>query len=171
MGTLLFLVMPGCQAWFTKGGAPAVLVTNITPLEATAFEQRLQVDLRIQNPNDYDLIMTGIDFTLSGNGKRLARVLGNQEVTIPRLSDAVISVRTSTSTFDLIRQFMSFSQKQDLTYDISCVLHSKDGRLPFDYSGLLLEQGQPTSFPLGCHVSPVASSLRPRMVCHSHDMI
>jgi len=141
MGTLLLLFLACCASWFTKGELPDVLVTNITPLEATAFEQRLQIDLRIRNPNDFDLMMTGIDFKLNVNGKPLARGLGNQEVTIPRLSDAVISVQTSTSTFDLIRQFMGFARKHDLSYDISGVLHSKDGRLPFDNSGLLLEHG------------------------------
>ncbi len=125
-----------------KGEPPEVLVTNITPLEATAFEQRLQVDLRIRNPNDFDLLVTGIDFKLNVNGKRLARGLGNKDVTVPRLSDAVVSVQTSTSTFDVIRQVMGFSQKQEVAYDISGVLHLKDGRLPFDNSGTLLEKGQ-----------------------------
>lgn len=139
---LAILVLAGCASWFMKGEPPEVLVTNITPLDATAFEQRLQVDLRIRNPNDFDLNMTGVDFTLNLNGKRLVRGLGNKEVTIPRLSDAVVSIQTSTSTFDIIRQFLSLSEKQDLAYDISGVLHSRDGRLPFNNSGVLLEQGQ-----------------------------
>ena len=136
------LLSAGCASWFMKGEPPDVLVTNITPLEATAFEQRLQVDLRIRNPNDFDLAVTGIDFTLTVNGTRLARGLGNKEIMIPRLSDAVLSVQTSTSTFDIIRQVMGLSRKQDLAYDISGVLHSRDGRLPFTNSGILLEQGQ-----------------------------
>jgi LEA14-like dessication related protein len=142
MGTLGLLLLAGCASWFIKGEPPDVLVANITPLDATPFEQRLQVDLRIRNPNDFDLLVTGIDFKLSVNGKRLARGLGNKDLTIPRLSDAVLSVQTTTSTFDIIRQVMSLSEKQDLSYEISGVLHSKDGRLPFDNSGTLLEQGQ-----------------------------
>ena len=143
-GVLLLLLLSGCASWFIKREPPDVLVTNMTMLDATAFEQRLQMDLRIRNPNDSDLAVTGIDFTLSVNGKRMARGLGNQEVTIPRLSDVVISVYTSTSTFDIIRQILSVWQQQDLAYEISGVFHSKDGRLPFDNSGVLLEQGQLT---------------------------
>src|SRR6185295_18373503 len=45
----LFVATVGCASWLMKGEPPEVLVTNITPLEATAFEQRLQVDLRIRN--------------------------------------------------------------------------------------------------------------------------
>jgi LEA14-like dessication related protein len=143
----LLAAVVGCAAWFVKGEPPEVLVTNITPLEGTAFEQRLQVDLRIRNPNDFDLLLTGIDFTLNLNGKRLARGLGNTAITVPRLSDAVVSVQTSTSTLDVVRQLLSFSQTQDLSYDITGRLHLKDGHLPFDTSGILLEKGQLSGAP------------------------
>jgi LEA14-like dessication related protein len=143
----LLVATSGCASWFIKGEPPEVLVTNVTPLEATAFEQRLQVDLRIRNPNDFDLLVTGIDFTLNLNGKRLARGLSNKDVTVPRLSDAVVSVQTSASTFDMVRQLLSLSQKQDLSYDITGLLHLKDGRLPFDNSGILLEKGQLSGSP------------------------
>jgi LEA14-like dessication related protein len=143
----LLVATSGCASWFNKGEPPEVLVTNVTPLEATAFEQRLQVDLRIRNPNDFDLLVTGIDFTLNLNGKRLARGLSNKDVTVPRLSDAVVSVQTSTSTFDMVRQLLSFSQKQDLSYDIAGLLHLKDGRLPFNNSGILFEKGQFSGSP------------------------
>jgi len=147
LACILLVAIVGCASWFMKGESPEVLVTNVTPLEGTAFEQRLQVDLRIRNPNDFDLPVTGIDFTLNLNGKRLARGLGNTAITIPRLSEAVVSVQTSTSTFDVVRQLLSFSQTQDLSYDITGWLHLKDVRLPFDNSGILLEKGQLSGVP------------------------
>jgi LEA14-like dessication related protein len=124
-----------------KGEPPEVLVINVTPMEASAFEQRVQIDLRIGNPNDFDLSVTGIDFRLDLNGNRLARGLGNKELVVPRLSEAVTSVETSTSTLQVFRQFLSFSNDQPLTYRISGVLHTKDGRLSFENSGVLLEKG------------------------------
>jgi LEA14-like dessication related protein len=146
-GLVCILTGVGCASWFMKGERPDVLVANVTPLESTAFEQRLQVDLRIRNPNDFDLHVTGIDFTLDLNGKRLARGLGNKELTVPRLSDAVLTVQTSASTFDIVRQVLSVSQKQELAYNISGVLYSQDGRLSFDSSGLLFEKGQLAGSP------------------------
>jgi LEA14-like dessication related protein len=138
---VLGLLLPGCAAWFIKGEPPEVLVTNVTPLDATMFEERLRVDLRVRNPNDFDYHLTGIDFMLNLNGKRLARGLGSKEVTIPRLGDAVLTVDTSTSTLDIVRQLLQLSQKQDLTYDIKGVLHGTEGRLPFTNSGTLVEPG------------------------------
>ena len=140
-GLWVALALPGCASWFMKGESPEVLVTNVTPLEASAFEQRLQVDLRIRNPNDFDLTVTGIDCRLDLNGNRLARGLGNKELVVPRLSDAVTSVETSTSTLQVVRQFLSFSNDQPLSYHVTGVLYTKEGRLPFENSGVLLEKG------------------------------
>ena len=111
------------------------------------LEQRLQVDLRIRNPNDFDLAVTGIDFKLDLNGNRLARGLGNKELVVPRLSDAVTSVETSTSTLQVVRQLLSFSGNQPLTYHLTGVVHTKAGRLPFDNSGVLLDTGAVSSSP------------------------
>ncbi|HSA61314.1 MAG TPA: LEA type 2 family protein [Nitrospiraceae bacterium] len=115
-------------------------MTNVTPLENTPFEQRLQVDLRVRNPNDFDLQVTGLDFRLELNGKRLARGLSNKEFTVPRLSDAVVPVETSTSTLDVVRQVLGLRKTQELAYRISGVFYLKDGRLPFDNTGVLVEK-------------------------------
>ena len=138
-----------------RGEPPEVIVTNITPLETTAFEQRMKVDLRISNPNDYDLRVTGMDFKLDVNGKQLARGLSNKELVVPRLATAVTSVETSTTTFDLIRQAFGMSHKQELAYEIKGVLHLSDGHLPFENSGTVLEKGPlPGSSPSSTSPSP-----------------
>lgn len=143
---LLFMVtlaaLSGCASWFAKGEIPDVLLTNITPLDSTPFEQRLKIDLRVRNPNDYELQVTGIDIRLDLNGKRLARGLGNQAFTVPRLSDSVVTIETTTSTLDVVRQVLGLRTVQALSYEISGVLHLKDGRLPFDNSGVLVEKGE-----------------------------
>lgn len=134
-------ILAGCASWFVHGEPPEVLVTDVTPLDSTAFEQRLKVDLRIRNPNDADLDVTGMDFRLELNGKRLARGLSNKSFTVPRLGETVSSVETSTSTFDLVRQALGLRTIQEVTYAISGVLHLKSGTLPFDNSGVLVGKG------------------------------
>ena len=145
------LLFPGCASWFIKGEPPEVLVTNVTPLDATLFEQRLRVDLRVRN---FDYHLTGIDFTLNLNGKRLARGLGSKEVTIPRLGDTVMTIDTTTSTLDIVRQLFALSQKQELAYDIKGVLHSTEGRLPFTNAGTLVEPGTFSGSSADSHAIP-----------------
>lgn len=147
-------LLAGCASWFIKGEAPEVLVTNVTPLDATIFEQRLRVDLRVRNPNDFDYHLTGIDFTLNLNGKRLARGLGGKELTIPRLGDTVMTIDTSTSTLDIVRQLLQLSQKQELTYEINGVLHGTEGRLPFTNTGTLVEPGMFSGSPTDSSTTP-----------------
>ena len=148
------LLFSGCASWFIKGEPPEVLVTNVTPLDATLFEQRLRVDLRVRNPNDFDYHLTGIDFTLNLNGKRLVRGLGSKEVTIPRLGDTVMTIDTTTSTLDIVRQLLNLSQKQELAYDIKGVLHSTEGRLPFTNAGTLVEPGMFSGSSADSHATP-----------------
>ncbi len=109
------------------------------PLESTIFEQHLRVDLRVRNPNDFDLKVTGLDFTLDLNGQRLARGLTSQTLTIPRLGDAMMAVETSTSTLDVVRQLLNLGQRQDLSYQLKGVLHLQGSRLPFEHEGVLID--------------------------------
>lgn len=137
---ILFLI--GCTSiaeLTVQPESPEVLLVNITPLDATMFEQRLQVDLRVRNPNDFDLEVTGLDFTLHLNDQRLARGLTNKASTIPRLGDSVISVETTTSTLDVIRQLLQLSQRQEVAYQVDGFLYVQGSRLPFKNKGVLLE--------------------------------
>jgi LEA14-like dessication related protein len=147
LSKLLFVLailaaLSGCASWFLRGEIPDVLVANITPLDSTPFEQRLKIDLRVRNPNDYELQVTGMDILLDLNGKRLARGLGNQAFAVPRLSDRVVTIETTTSTLDVVRQVLGLRKVQALRYEISGVLYLKDGRLPFENSGVLVEKGE-----------------------------
>jgi LEA14-like dessication related protein len=137
---ILFLI--GCtslKASSVQPEAPEVLLVNITSLDTTMFEQRLQVDLRVRNPNEFDLEVTGLDFTLHLNDQRLARGLTNKASTIPRLGDSVISVETTTSTLDVVRQLLNLSQRQDVTYQVQGVLYAQGTRLPFENKGVLID--------------------------------
>ena len=144
----LALLAPGCATLMLDAEPPDVLVTNITPLEATLFEQQLKVDIRVRNPNPFELNVTGLDFTLNLNEKRLARGLANEAVTIPRLGDAILSVNTTTSTLEVMRQLLSLHEQQDMKYQITGILHLDGTRLPFDSEGVIFDATQlPSSEP------------------------
>ncbi|TFG62619.1 MAG: hypothetical protein E4H32_05585 [Nitrospirales bacterium] len=139
------LLLTSCQSMTPvalQSESPEVLLVNIIPLDTTMFEQRLKVDLRVRNPNDFDLEVTGLDFTLHLNEQRLARGLTNTALTIPRLGDAVFSVETTTSTLDVVRQLLNFRQDQNQTYQVSGVVHVQGIRLPFENKGVLMDASQ-----------------------------
>ena len=140
----LFLFCPllfttSCASLLFHAEPPEVLVSNVKPLGGTLFEQRVQVDLRVKNPNDFPLEVTGLDFTLHLNHKKITRGLANQAVTIPKLGEAVISVDTTTSTLDMLNQLLHLTKGQNLSYQVNGVLHVQDIPLPFDNEGVLLD--------------------------------
>lgn len=121
---------------------PDVYVIDIVPLESTAFEQRMRVDLRIRNPNNFAFAVDGVRFVLELNGTRFARGLGNDRVTVPRLGEAQISVITTTTLMDWVRQFAVLARPgpKDVDYHVEGRFFLADdlfGHVDFESSGNL----------------------------------
>ena len=126
------LLLSGCASLrHLKIEPPAVSLVNIVPLSATFFEQRLRVDLRVQNPNDFNLNLAGLDFRLKVNGSDLATGLANDLVVIPHLGESIVSVTVTTTAVAWLRQLRMLAATQELKYDLTGHLHlSHAGRLP-----------------------------------------
>lgn len=140
------LSISGCVTAFSAMEAPEVNVINIVPLPAEGvFEQRAQVDLRIINPNDFALHISGLSFKLDINDSRFARGVSNRSVTVPRLGEARTTVVLTTSVIDLLRQVMTLDEHRNLTYAIRGKLYLGGTRthgLPFRHAGVLLQGPQ-----------------------------
>lgn len=106
LGVLAFL--GGCAGFRHEEVAPPdVELVNLVLQDATLFEQKLRIDLRIINPNDFDLPLDGLVFDLRVNGDRVARGTSSDSVTIPRLGDDVVHVETHTSSVAILRQMLN----------------------------------------------------------------
>lgn len=127
----------GCAS--LPGGleAPEVSLVGLEPLPSESLEQRFDVRLRVMNPNDRTLSIDGVDFTLEVNGSRLTRGLTNEEVTIPRLSEAVVSVTATTTVLDLVRQVLSAADAETVSYELHgrVFLADSPGWLSFSRTG------------------------------------
>jgi len=116
---------------------PEVSLVGLEPLPGGSLEQRFAVELRVLNPNERELRVDGIDFTLAVNGSRLTRGVSSQEVTIPRLGEALLTVTATTTVFDLLRQAMNAADATELTYELHGRVFVADSpaRLRFSRSG------------------------------------
>lgn len=84
--------------------SPKVTVSNISMQGATLFEQQFVVTLRVNNPNNSALPITGLRYQLALNGNEFAEGATASEVSIPALGEALVDVTLTTSTFNLMRQ-------------------------------------------------------------------
>ena len=98
--------------------SPQVRVVNLELQESTVFEQRFRIDLRIGNPNDFDLPLDGLTFDLEVNGEDFARGFSNESVTVPRLGEATLSVTASTTLIEVVQQMRLLAERGDLTYRV-----------------------------------------------------
>ena len=122
--------MLGCASLLANVEPPEVGVINLTPLEAEGmFEQRARVELRITNPNDFDLHITGLSFQLDFNDRRFTRGVSNESFSVPRLGEAKTSLVVTTSMLDLLRQGMALDRQQKTSYTISGKVYLGNARM------------------------------------------
>ncbi len=137
MGLVALLALAACTR---LGGAepPQVHLTDIRLLPGGLLEQRFQVDLRLGNPNDFDLELDGLTFEVELNDMPFARGLSNQSVTVPRLGEAQLRVVASTTLIDVVQQMLVLGERSDLSYRIAGVVYLRGmttRKLPYETSG------------------------------------
>lgn len=98
-GFLLVLVVliSGCQTLSPQFETPSVSVTSIKTLPAAGFSQPFEVGLKITNPNNSELSLTGISYQLSIEGHKLAEGASNQVPVVPAFGEADFKVKVSTN--------------------------------------------------------------------------
>lgn len=144
----LLAVLGGLLA---AGGCASVSSLETPELQLTSFrvleheqdslEQRFAVGLRVINPNNRDIDIEGLDFSLDLNGRRLARGVSDRGFMLPRLGEAETTVVVTTSLLDVLRQAVQLGTRDEaLDYRLRGRLHLGGvflRSIPFDRSGKL----------------------------------
>jgi hypothetical protein len=99
------LLMFGCAALGSRDPLQ-VTVAGIEPLQGQGLEMRMNVKLRIQNPNDTPLTYNGVALQLDVQGRTFATGVSDASGSVPRFGETVISVPVTISAFRMVRQAM-----------------------------------------------------------------
>lgn len=135
---LLTLLLTGCAALLSKPQSPQVTLANIQLVDMGLLEQRYRMDLRMLNPNNFALPISGMSYDLAINGKVFARGVSRQEVNLPAFGEDILQIDVVSDLSKLI------SQLNDLGGDNRIVRYSVAGsvavmnrslRLPFKHEG------------------------------------
>ena len=127
---------------------PNLSVIGIQVEEATVLEQKYRIRVRIQNPNDYDLAITGMKYDLELNGRPFLKGVNGETLVVPRYGEVTTEVGGVSTIFSFVRQIeaLQAGAGEALTYDLSGKLSLQDRlfQLPFQYQGRL-ELPQPAA--------------------------
>ena len=111
--SLLLLSLNAC-ALFPNRDPVNINVVGLEPLPSQELEVRFAIKLRVQNPNETAIDYNGIALDLEVNGHSLASGVSDQSGSIPRFSEAIVTVPVSVSAFSVLRQTLGLSQTQSL---------------------------------------------------------
>ncbi len=119
---------------------PKVSIANIAPKDFSIFEQRFDVQLRIQNPNDADLSIKGLRCEIELNDKEFGSGMSGQKVTVPRFGSEVINVEVITGLGSFLKQAQSLNSSggTKLRYRLKGTAFAESPgtfKVPFDETG------------------------------------
>jgi LEA14-like dessication related protein len=125
-------------------------VADIEPAESEGLEARMQLKLRVQNPNNTPIEFNGIYVELKVQGKSFASGVSDESGTVPAFGETVIGVPVTVSVMGIVGQALGLLGGKPLdkiTYEMSGKLNSAtSGALRFKSQG---ELTLPASLPAG----------------------
>lgn len=137
---LLMMLLAGCSMLrLQTAEPPKVAVSSLALTSLSVFEQRFEVGLRLQNPNDFPLPIAGLDYELALGGESFASGVSRQSVVVPALGEGTIMLTVTSNLLRNLEQFYRWQSDppEALDYALTGSLRVADVpvRLPFDYSG------------------------------------
>jgi LEA14-like dessication related protein len=128
----------GCAPHLEK---PELSVVGVQLVNASIFEQRLKVRLHVHNPNDRDLPIKGIEYSIEVMGQPAATGQSDASFVVPALGEAEFDMSVSTNLAGTLLQLLSRGSNalaQEVPYRLTGKVELSEGWLrsiPFDQHG------------------------------------
>jgi LEA14-like dessication related protein len=109
MGVLAAVLVASCSTMPKEYEMLRVHIADMTPKDMAIFEQRFDVKLRIQNPNEVEFSINGLKFDIELNERDFANGMSGEHVVVPRFGSEVVNVEVFTTLASFLRQVQEFS--------------------------------------------------------------
>ena len=130
---LLFLValVTGCASLTTPMDPPNVSLEDFSSIPSEGAGPRFQIKLRVQNPNEQSLDISGISYGIELAGQEVITGVSNDIPVIDGYSEGVVTLDASLKLFQVLRLLTSLGQTtaDELTYRFTAKIDFK-GLIP-----------------------------------------
>ena len=130
----------GCSVLGTRWQAPTLAVVNIQLGHSDLWQQHLLVRMSVHNPNERELPVQGLNYTLDVNGEECAHGESGASFVVPARGDAEFDMNvTANAAAALLRMFVH-GNAGPVEYRIRGKVELSAGLLrsvPFDQHGQL----------------------------------
>jgi LEA14-like dessication related protein len=103
----LALTLCSCAAFGPKLDVPRLTLVRIAMTSADIFNQQFLVRVHVENPNDRELPIRGIDYKLFLEGDSFAEGLSNKPFTVPAMGETEFDMMVRTNSVSGIGRLMS----------------------------------------------------------------
>lgn len=141
LACFLVIGLVACSGLPLNAVAPKVSLADVDIKSLGLFEQRFDVGLRVNNPNDFDLKIEALEFELELNGRPFANGVSHAATLIQAASSTVLRVDAITQSKNLIQQIKTLPSemlKNGVPYRITGRVKTDKSSswIPFDHSGV-----------------------------------
>ncbi|MGI9507880.1 MAG: LEA type 2 family protein [Geminicoccaceae bacterium] len=138
---ILAIALSACSSQkLLDADIPDVSLAGLSFAEAGLFEQGLTLQLRLKNPNDFDIPVQALNFALDVNGSAFANGKTSKDFTLPASGEIVVPIDVSIPTDDLIQRVTAIGTGRRLEYHLTGSADIDSwfaGPVPFDRTGKL----------------------------------
>jgi LEA14-like dessication related protein len=132
------MLLAGCASTLQLE-APKLSVISMKMQSADIFSQRLQVRMRVQNPNARELPIKGLRYRIEVNDAELAEGLTDTPFVVPAMGEAEFDVQLTANLAGALTKYLSRRGSSDtLDYRLVGDVSLSSGflrRIPFDERG------------------------------------
>ena len=141
LGLLSGLLLSACAGPLTSDvEPPEVSLVGLGFGRPGLFEQELRLDLRLRNPNDFDIGVDSLRFALEVNDEDFAYGRTTQELDLPALGETVVPVMVNVPTSDLLDRVLALGSERRIDYRLKGEAELDSlffRRVPFEREGKL----------------------------------
>ena len=134
------LALSGCAAIPLNLKTPEISFVGLKTIEASVFEQKLEVRLKVFNPNSMELPVNGLDVDIELAGEPFAHGVSAREFIVPAQGEAEFDMNVTANAATALLKIAGEPKSDAINYKLKGKLSTKLGMLrtiPFEESGAL----------------------------------
>ena len=135
---LAMLCLSGCSLFVPKLQPPRLSVVNVEFQKGALWQQKLRVRMHVDNPNNRELPIRGINYTLDVNGQEFAHGESAASFVVPALGEAEFDMNMTANMAGTILSLLSHGSDANVEYHLAGRISLSEGLLrsiPFDQHG------------------------------------
>jgi LEA14-like dessication related protein len=133
---MLFMSMQGCSVLQLE--PPRLQVIDVSLLSADVLKQQLRVRMRVHNPNNMELPVSGITYEVQVAGETFANGESQRDIRVPALGATEFDVDVTANAAAALLRVLGNRDRGDPAYRVLGNVHLAKGlirTIPFEHTG------------------------------------